>query len=193
MKYDRHELTPFRRSSLQFCKDEVVGGVVILRSGKNARETIAAVQSKLDELKASLPEGVEIVTTYDRSKLIDSAVKNLSSKLILEFIIVALVCALFLWHLRSSLVAIVSLPIGILIAFIIMQHQNINANIMSLGGIAIAIGAMVDAAIVMVENAHKHIESWHREHPDSTLKGEAHWKVITDAAVELGLRCFSAC
>lgn len=190
MKYDRHELTPFRRSSLQFCKDEVVGGVVILRSGKNARETIAAVQSKLDELKASLPEGVEIVTTYDRSKLIDSAVKNLSSKLILEFIIVALVCALFLWHLRSSLVAIVSLPIGILIAFIIMQRQGINANIMSLGGIAIAIGAMVDAAIVMVENAHKHIESWHREHPDSTLKGEAHWKVITDAAVEVGPALF---
>ncbi|SDT04074.1 MULTISPECIES: efflux RND transporter permease subunit [Halopseudomonas] len=169
---------------------EVVGGVVILRSGKNARETIAAVQSKLDELKASLPEGVEIVTTYDRSKLIDSAVKNLSSKLILEFIIVALVCALFLWHLRSSLVAIVSLPIGILIAFIIMQRQGINANIMSLGGIAIAIGAMVDAAIVMVENTHKHIESWHREHPDSTLKGEAHWKVITDAAVEVGPALF---
>ena len=169
---------------------EVVGGVVILRSGKNARETIAAVQSKLDELKASLPEGVEIVTTYDRSKLIDSAVKNLSSKLILEFIIVALVCALFLWHLRSSLVAIVSLPIGILIAFIIMQRQGINANIMSLGGIAIAIGAMVDAAIVMVENAHKHIESWHRKHPDATLKGEAHWKVITEAAVEVGPALF---
>ncbi|EZQ19358.1 cation transporter [Halopseudomonas bauzanensis] len=169
---------------------EVVGGVVILRSGKNARETIAAVQNKLDELKASLPEGVEIVTTYDRSKLIDSAVKNLSSKLILEFIIVALVCALFLWHLRSSLVAIVSLPIGILIAFIIMQRQGINANIMSLGGIAIAIGAMVDAAIVMVENAHKHIESWHRKHPDATLKGEAHWKVITEAAVEVGPALF---
>ena len=169
---------------------EVVGGVIILRSGKNARETIAAVQSKLDELKASLPEGVEIVTTYDRSQLIDSAVKNLSSKLILEFIIVALVCALFLWHLRSSLVAIVSLPIGILIAFIIMQRQGINANIMSLGGIAIAIGAMVDAAIVMVENAHKHIESWHRKHPDATLKGEAHWKVITEAAVEVGPALF---
>lgn len=169
---------------------EVVGGVVILRSGKNARETIAAVQNKLDELKASLPEGVEIVTTYDRSQLIDSAVKNLSFKLILEFIIVALVCALFLWHLRSSLVAIVSLPIGILIAFIIMQRQGINANIMSLGGIAIAIGAMVDAAIVMVENAHKHIESWHRKHPDATLKGEAHWKVITEAAVEVGPALF---
>jgi len=111
---------------------EVVGGVVILRSGKNARETIAAVQTKLDELKASLPEGVEIVTTYDRSKLIDSAVENLTHKLIEEFIVVALVCAIFLWHLRSSLVAIVSLPIGILIAFVIMQRQGINANIMSL-------------------------------------------------------------
>lgn len=169
---------------------EVVGGVVILRSGKNARETIAAVQTKLDELKASLPEGVEIVTTYDRSKLIDSAVENLTHKLIEEFIVVALVCALFLWHLRSSLVAIVSLPIGILIAFVIMQRQGINANIMSLGGIAIAIGAMVDAAIVMIENAHKHIEAWHKRHPDSTLKGQAHWKVITDAAVEVGPALF---
>ncbi len=169
---------------------EVVGGVVILRSGKNARETIAAVQTKLDELKASLPQGVEIVTTYDRSKLIDSAVENLTHKLIEEFIVVALVCALFLWHLRSSLVAIVSLPIGILIAFVIMQRQGINANIMSLGGIAIAIGAMVDAAIVMIENAHKHIEAWHKRHPDSTLKGQAHWKVITDAAVEVGPALF---
>jgi len=169
---------------------EVVGGVVILRSGKNARETIAAVQTKLDELKASLPEGVEIVTTYDRSKLIDSAVENLTHKLIEEFIVVALVCAIFLWHLRSSLVAIVSLPIGILIAFIIMQRQGINANIMSLGGIAIAIGAMVDAAIVMIENAHKHIEGWHKRHPGSTLKGQEHWKVITDAAVEVGPALF---
>ncbi|MCH2342395.1 MAG: efflux RND transporter permease subunit [Pseudomonas sp.] len=169
---------------------EVVGGVVILRSGKNARETIAAVQTKLDELKASLPEGVEIVTTYDRSKLIDSAVENLTHKLIEEFIVVALVCAIFLWHLRSSLVAIVSLPIGILIAFVIMQRQGINANIMSLGGIAIAIGAMVDAAIVMIENAHKHIEGWHKRHPGSILKGQEHWKVITDAAVEVGPALF---
>ncbi len=169
---------------------EVAGGVIILRSGKNARETIAAVQTKLDELKASLPEGVEIVTTYDRSKLIDSAVENLSHKLIEEFIVVALVCVLFLWHLRSSLVAIVSLPIGILIAFIIMQRQGVNANIMSLGGIAIAIGAMVDAAIVMIENAHKHIEAWHSKHPGVALKGQAHWKVITDAAVEVGPALF---
>ncbi|SDS54804.1 Cu(I)/Ag(I) efflux system membrane protein CusA/SilA [Halopseudomonas xinjiangensis] len=169
---------------------EVVGGVVILRSGKNARETITAVQNKLDELKKSLPAGVEIVTTYDRSKLIDSAVTNLSHKLIEEFVVVALVCALFLWHLRSSLVAIVSLPVGILIAFIIMQRQGVNANIMSLGGIAIAIGAMVDAAIVMIENAHKHIEAWHRKHPDTPLKGEAHWKVIIDSAVEVGPALF---
>jgi len=169
---------------------EVAGGVVILRSGKNARETIAAVEARLDELKASLPAGVEIVTTYDRSQLIDRAVENLSHKLIEEFIVVALVCALFLWHLRSSLVAIVSLPVGILIAFIIMQRQGINANIMSLGGIAIAIGAMVDAAIVMIENAHKHVEAWHRRHPGATLKGQAHWQVMTEAAAEVGPALF---
>lgn len=116
--------------------------------------------------------------------------ENLSHKLIEEFIVVALVCALFLWHLRSSLVAIVSLPVGILIAFIIMQRQGVNANIMSLGGIAIAIGAMVDAAIVMIENAHKHIEAWHKKNPEKILKGEAHWRVITDAAVEVGPALF---
>ncbi|WP_313306580.1 efflux RND transporter permease subunit [Stutzerimonas balearica] len=169
---------------------EVAGGVVILRSGKNARETIAAVEARLDELKASLPAGVEIVTTYDRSQLIDRAVENLSHKLIEEFIVVALVCALFLWHLRSSLVAIVSLPVGILIAFIVMQRHGINANIMSLGGIAIAIGAMVDAAIVMIENAHKHVEAWHRRHPGATLKGQAHWQVMTEAAAEVGPALF---
>lgn len=169
---------------------EVVGGVVILRSGKNAREAIAAVKTKLDELGKSLPSGVEIVTTYDRSKLIDRAVENLSHKLIEEFIVVALVCALFLWHLRSSLVAIVSLPVGVLIAFIIMQQQGINANIMSLGGIAIAIGAMVDAAVVMIENAHKKIEAWREEHPGEDLKGEHHWHVITEAAVEVGPALF---
>jgi Cu(I)/Ag(I) efflux system membrane protein CusA/SilA len=114
---------------------ETVGGVVILRSGKNARETIAAVKTKLDELKSSLPAGVEIVTTYDRSKLIDRAVENLSHKLIEEFIVVALVCGIFLWHLRSSLVAIISLPVGVLIAFIVMRYQGINANIMSLAGL----------------------------------------------------------
>jgi len=169
---------------------ETVGGVVILRSGKNARETIAAVKTKLDELKRSLPPGVEIVTTYDRSKLIDRAVENLTHKLIEEFIVVALVCGIFLWHLRSALVAIISLPIGVLIAFIVMRHQGINANIMSLGGIAIAIGAMVDAAVVMIENAHKKIEAWHVAHPSEELKGERHWQVMIDAAVEVGPALF---
>ncbi|RON08841.1 cation transporter [Pseudomonas brassicacearum] len=169
---------------------ETVGGVVILRSGKNARETIAAVKAKLDELKSSLPAGVEIVTTYDRSKLIDRAVENLSHKLLEEFIVVALVCGIFLWHLRSSLVAIISLPVGVLIAFIVMRHQGINANIMSLGGIAIAIGAMVDAAVVMIENAHKKVEAWHKVHPGEELKGEHHWHVMTEAAAEVGPALF---
>lgn len=169
---------------------ETVGGVVILRSGKNARETIAAVKAKLDELKSSLPAGVEIVTTYDRSKLIDRAVENLSHKLLEEFIVVALVCGIFLWHLRSSLVAIISLPVGVLIAFIVMRHQGINANIMSLGGIAIAIGAMVDAAVVMIENAHKKVEAWHKAHPGEELKGEHHWHVMTEAATEVGPALF---
>ncbi|MDN7142190.1 MULTISPECIES: efflux RND transporter permease subunit [Pseudomonas] len=169
---------------------ETVGGVVILRSGKNARETIAAVKAKLDELKKSLPTGVEIVTTYDRSKLIDRAVKNLSHKLLEEFIVVALVCGIFLWHLRSSLVAIISLPVGVLMAFIVMRYQGINANIMSLGGIAIAIGAMVDAAVVMIENAHKKIEAWHAAHPGQELKGEHHWLVMTEAATEVGPALF---
>ncbi|VVP22945.1 efflux RND transporter permease subunit [Pseudomonas fluorescens] len=169
---------------------ETVGGVVILRSGKNASETIAAVKTKLDELKKSLPAGVEIVTTYDRSKLIDRAVENLSHKLLEEFIVVALVCGIFLWHLRSSLVAIISLPVGVLIAFIVMRYQGINANIMSLGGIAIAIGAMVDAAVVMIENAHKKIEAWHKAHPGEELKGEHHWHVMTEAAAEVGPALF---
>ena len=172
---------------------EVVGGVVILRSGKNARLTIAAVKAKLAELKKSLPPGVEIVTTYDRSQLIDRAVENLSHKLIEEFIVVAIVCAAFLWHLRSALVAIISLPLGVLIAFIVMRYQGqggIGANIMSLGGIAIAVGAMVDAAVVMIENAHKKLEAWHREHPDDVLDGETRWRVITEAAVEVGPALF---
>ncbi|MEO6081463.1 MAG: efflux RND transporter permease subunit [Steroidobacteraceae bacterium] len=165
---------------------EAVGGVVILRSGKNARSTIAAVQAKLNELKASLPKGVEIVPTYDRSGLIDRAVENLTRKLIEEFIVVALVCGLFLWHLRSSIVAVITLPLGVLIAFAIMRQQGINANIMSLGGIAIAIGAMVDAAVVMIENAHKKLEAWQLANPGKTLAGEAHWKLMTTAAVEVG-------
>ncbi|WP_312916091.1 efflux RND transporter permease subunit [Stutzerimonas kunmingensis] len=169
---------------------ETVGGVVILRSGKNARETLAAVHAKLEELKSSLPEGVEIVTTYDRSELIDRAVENLSFKLLEEFVVVALVCGIFLWHLRSSLVAIVSLPIGILIAFAVMRYQGINANIMSLGGIAIAIGAMVDAAVVMIENAHKKAEAWRHANPGKTLEGEEHWQVMASAAQEVGPALF---
>ena len=169
---------------------ETVGGVVILRSGKNARENLAAVHAKLEELKSSLPDGVEIVTTYDRSELIDRAVENLSFKLLEEFVVVALVCGVFLWHLRSSLVAIVSLPIGVLIAFVVMRYQGINANIMSLGGIAIAIGAMVDAAVVMIENAHKKAEAWRHANPGKSLEGEEHWRVMTSAAQEVGPALF---
>lgn len=169
---------------------EVAGGVVILRSGKNAREVISAVKNKLDTLKRSLPEGVEIVTTYDRSGLIDRAIDNLSDKLLEEFIVVALVCALFLWHLRSALVAIISLPLGLCIAFIVMHFQGLNANIMSLGGIAIAVGAMVDAAIVMIENAHKRLEEWAHQHPGKNIDNEARWQVITQASVEVGPALF---
>ena len=169
---------------------EVVGGVVIMRSDKNAREVIGAVKVKLDSLRASLPAGVELVTTYDRSQLIDRAIDNLSFKLLEEFVVVALVCLIFLWHLRSSLVAIITLPLGILIAFIVMRHQGINANIMSLGGIAIAIGAMVDAAVVMIENSHKHIETWKEQHPNERLQGDTHWQVIGRAAAEVGPALF---
>jgi Cu(I)/Ag(I) efflux system membrane protein CusA/SilA len=169
---------------------EVAGGVVILRSGKNARETIGAVKSKLAELKGSLPAGVEVVTTYDRSQLIDRAIANLTQKLVEEFIVVAIVCGLFLWHARSALVAILTLPLGVLAAFLVMRGQGVNANIMSLGGIAIAIGAMVDAAVVMIENAHKHLERWTHEHPGQTLRGEARWKVVTEAAAEVGPALF---
>lgn len=163
---------------------------MILRSGKNAREVIAAVKDKLETLKSSLPEGVEIVTTYDRSQLIDRAIDNLSGKLLEEFIVVAVVCALFLWHVRSALVAIISLPLGLCIAFIVMHFQGLNANIMSLGGIAIAVGAMVDAAIVMIENAHKRLEEWQHQHPDATLDNKTRWQVITDASVEVGPALF---
>ena len=169
---------------------EVAGGVVILRQGKNARQTIEAVRTKLAELKGSLPPGVEIVTTYDRSQLIDRAVENLSGKLIEEFVVVAIICGLFLWHVRSALVAIVTLPLGVLAALLVMRVQGVNANIMSLGGIAIAIGAMVDAAIVMIENAHKRIERWEHEHPDTALAGEERWRVITEAAAEVGPALF---
>ncbi len=169
---------------------EVTGGIIVLRQGEDARATIAAVEQKLETLKASLPEGVEIITTYDRSQLIDASIDNLTGKLIAEFIIVALVCALFLWHVRSAFVAIVTLPLGVLAAFIVMRFQGVDANIMSLGGIAIAIGAMVDAAIVMVENAHKHIERWEDENPDAHLPNEERWHLIADAAKEVGPALF---
>ena len=169
---------------------EVAGGVIIMRSGKNALETINAVKAKLAALRSSLPRGVEIVPTYDRSSLIKRAVDNLQGKLLEEFIVVALVCAVFLFHLRSAFVAIVSLPLGVLMAFIVMYYQGVNANIMSLGGIAIAIGAMVDAAVVMIENAHKHIEAWHHAHPDARLEGSERWRVIGDAAAQVGPALF---
>ena len=158
---------------------EVVGGVIVMRFGENALTTINGAKEKLKELARSLPEGVEIVETYDRSALINRAVDTLNMKLLEEFIVVALVCAIFLFHLRSALVIILSLPVGILIAFIIMERLGINANIMSLGGIAIAIGAMVDAAIVMIENVHKHME--HTEVTD-----ENRWQVMREAAQEVG-------
>ena len=169
---------------------EVAGGVIVMRQGKNAREVIEGVRTKLAELKAGLPKGVEIVTTYDRSGLIDRAVENLTTKLLEEFAIVALVCGLFLWHARSALVAILTLPLGILIAFIVMRVQGLNANILSLGGIAIAIGAMVDAAVVMIENSHKHLERWAHDHPGEELKGAERWRVVTDAAAEVGPALF---
>ncbi len=158
---------------------EVVGGIVVMRWGENALATIDGVKERLAELQRSLPEGVEIVPTYDRSDLIHRAVETLQGKLVEEFIVVALVCAVFLFHLRSSAVVILSLPVGILAAFIVMHLQGINANIMSLGGIAIAIGAMVDAAIVMIENVHKHIEK-------EPLTDDNRWRIMADAATEVG-------
>jgi len=169
---------------------EVVGGVIVMRSGKNARATIDAVKAKIESLRASLPRGVELVETYDRSLLIDRAVENLTRKLVEEFLVVALVCAAFLFHLRSALVAIIALPLGILAAFTVMHAQGINANIMSLGGIAIAIGAMVDAAVVMIENAHKHLEAWRHAHDGCEPPPIERWTIVTDAAVEVGPALF---
>ena len=168
---------------------EVAGGVVVMRSGKNARTTIEAVKAKLESLKPSLPAGVEIVPTYDRSLLIDRAVDNLRFKLVEEFLVVALVCAVFLFHLRSALVAVVALPIGVLVAFVVMHWQGVNANIMSLGGIAIAIGAMVDGAIVMVENAHKHIEAFETQQGRQPSIPER-WQLVTEASTEVGPALF---
>ncbi|AME23262.1 efflux RND transporter permease subunit [Burkholderia sp. PAMC 26561] len=169
---------------------EVAGGVIVMRSGKNALTTIDAVKAKLDTLRKSLPAGVEVVTTYDRSKLIERAVDNLRDKLIEEFVIVGLVCALFLFHLRSAFVAILSLPLGVLAAFIVMRYQGVNANLMSLGGIAIAIGAMIDAAIVMIENAHKHLEAHEHAHPDQPITASQRWELIAASAAEVGPALF---
>ena len=169
---------------------EVAGGVVVIRAGANARQVIGAVRARLTDLERSLPPGVEVVTTYDRSSLIGRAIENLSSKLLEEFIVVALVCALFLFHIRSALVAIVTLPLGVATAFLVMRLQGVDANIMSLSGIAIAVGAMVDAAIVMVENAHKRLERWRDEHGGEMPRGVDHWRVITEAAIEVGPALF---
>ena len=182
---------------------EAVGGIIVMRSGENALTTIEAVKAKLDQLRRGLPEGVEIITAYDRSDLIQRAVVNLRDKLVEEFVVVVIVCALFLFHLRSSLVILISLPVGILAAFAIMRWQGINANILSLGGIAIAIGAMVDAAIVMVENLHKHLEhAAAGPHPPPpgpsplSTSGEGgrggevgsadRWRIVQQAAGEVG-------
>ena len=162
---------------------ETVGGIVVMRFGENAQRTIDGVKARLAQLQQGLPEGVEIVTVYDRSALIGRAVKNLRDKLLLEFAIVALVCVIFLFHVRSSLVAIISLPVGILAAFIVMRAQGMNANIMSLGGIAIAIGAMIDGAIVMIENMHKHMES-------TPLSAENRWRIVATSAAEVGPALF---
>ena len=168
---------------------EVAGGVVVMRSGKNARTTIEAVKAKLAALKSSLPPGVEVVTTYDRSLLIDRAVENLGWKLLEEFAVVALVCAVFLFHLRSAFVAVVTLPVGVLAAFIVMQWQGVSANILSLGGIAIALGAMVDASIVLIENAHKHLESFEHDNGRRPTTPER-WKLVTEASIEVGPALF---
>jgi len=162
---------------------EVVGGIVVMRFGENAQNVINGVKAKLEELKKGLPEGVEIVPVYDRSSLIERAVNNLGFKLLEEFGVVALVCVIFLFHVRSSLVAILSLPVGILMAFIVMHAQGLNANIMSLGGIAIAIGAMIDGAIVMIENMHKHMER-------TPLTKENRWQIVAESASEVGPALF---
>ncbi|WP_149193605.1 efflux RND transporter permease subunit [Luteimonas suaedae] len=170
---------------------EVAGGIIVLRTGKDALTAIRAVKDRLAALQASLPDGVEVVPVYDRSELILDAVHNLAKKLGQEFLIIALVCALFLWHLRSSLVVIISLPLGVLAAFIVMYYQGISANLLSLGGIAIAIGAMVDAAVVMIENAHKHVEAWRLAHEDRHEPSAVErWGMIADAVSEVGPALF---
>ncbi|HET9819159.1 MAG TPA: CusA/CzcA family heavy metal efflux RND transporter [Rhodanobacteraceae bacterium] len=169
---------------------QVVGGVVVMRYGKNALRTIEAVKVRLAELQKSLPPGVQVVPVYDQSRLIKASVDNVGAKLIEEFVVVALVCLLFLWHLRSSLVAVVTLPLGVLTAFIVMHAQGVSANLMSLGGIAIAIGAMVDAAVVMIENTHKHLEAWQHRHPERAPSATERWRLVSDAMIEVGPALF---
>jgi Cu(I)/Ag(I) efflux system membrane protein CusA/SilA len=166
---------------------ETVGGIVVMRYGDNAQQVITRIKTKLSQLKKSLPKGVEVIPVYDRSALINDAVSNLTDKLIEEFTLVALVCMVFLFHLRSALVVVISLPVGILAAYIIMHVQGLNANIMSLGGIAIAISAMVDGAIVMIENMHKHLENVPKKTP---LTDKARWRLVTAAACEVGPALF---
>ncbi|QYJ97392.1 efflux RND transporter permease subunit [Shewanella alkalitolerans] len=168
---------------------EVVGGIIVMRYGENALATIDAVKAKLEQLKAGLPQGVEIIPTYDRSELINKSVDNLFHKVIEEMLVVGLVCLLFLLHARSTLVAVITLPLSILIAFIVMNKMGVNANIMSLGGIAIAIGAVVDGAIVMIENMHKHLEHFkdeYRRDPDN----KEHWHIVAKASIEVGPALF---
>jgi len=162
---------------------ETVGGIIVMRAGENAQQTIAAVKERLQQLQSSLPEGVEVVTVYDRSGLITRAVDNLWDKLAEELLLVAAVCMIFLLHVRSSLVAIISLPVGILVAFSVMYFQGLNANIMSLGGIAIAIGTMIDGAVVLIENLHKHLER-------NEVTAENRWRIVADSASEVGPALF---
>ena len=168
---------------------EVTGGVVIMRSGKNARATIAAIKARFEQLKPSLPPGVEVVETYDRSKLIDRAIDNLKLKLGEEFIAVTLVCAIFLFHLRSALVAVIALPIAVGAAFVVMHAQGLNANILSLAGIALACGAALDGVVVLLEAAHKHIEAFEHQHGRRPTTPER-WTLVTDASVEVGPALF---
>lgn len=168
---------------------EVVGGIIVMRYGANALQTIDSVKAKLKQLQQGLPDSVELVTTYDRSQLIEASVDNLTSKLIEEMALVAVVCVLFLWHARSALVAVISLPLSVLLAIWTMNGLGISANIMSLGGIAIAIGALVDAAIVMIENAHKHLHQY-QQTQGQPAKGTQRWRLITDACSEVGPSLF---
>ena len=186
----RIQIVPdFRRGIAELNGEgEVAGGVVVVRAGADTRSVIEAVKDKIEELKPALPKGVEVVTVYDRSSLIERAIENLTGKLIEEFIVVAVICVIFLLHLRSALVAILTLPLGVLAAFIVMHLQGVNANILSLGGIALAIGAMVDAAIVMIENAHKKLEHAEQQHGEMTESLRK--QTLVEAAVEVGPALF---